>query len=104
MTADATLRSTPENVSWGWIAANRPAVLRVRSGHTVRIDTVSNQGMNTGRDPVPYQGSAGIPPEQVLQDQKDIFRQVRHDEAAGSHVLTGPVYVEGAAPGDIPCN
>lgn len=98
---DATLRSTPENVVWGWIPANRPPVLHVRSGQTVKIDTVSNQGMNTGRDPVPYLGAAGIPPEEVLQDAKDIFREVRREEGAGSHILTGPVYVEGAEPGDM---
>ena len=100
-TPDYALRSTPRNVSWGWIAADRPAVLRVRSGQTVRIDTVSNQGMNGGRDPAPYLTAAGIPPEEVLQDQKDIFREVRHEQAAGSHVLTGPVHVEGAEPGDM---
>jgi acetamidase/formamidase len=100
-TPDAVLRSTPQNVSWGWIAADRQPVLRVSSGQTVRIDTVSNQGMNAGRDPAPYLTAAGIPPEQVLQDQKDIFREVRHEQAAGSHVLTGPVYVEGAEPGDM---
>ena len=98
---DATLRSTPENVVWGWIPANYPPVVRVRSGQTVKIDTVSNQGMNTGRDPVPYFGAAGIPPEEVLQDAKDIFCAVRREEGAGSHILTGPVYVEGAEPGDM---
>lgn len=98
---EVVLRSTPQNVSWGWIDADRPPVLHVRSGQTVRIDTVSNQGMNSGRDPALYLEAAGIPSAQVLQDQKDIFRQVRHDNEAGSHVLTGPIHVEGAEPGDM---
>jgi acetamidase/formamidase len=98
---DANLRSTPENIIWGWIAANRSPVLRVQSGYTVRIDTVSNQGMNAGRDPVPYLGAAGIASEDVLQDAKDIFRTIKHEEGAGSHILTGPVHVEGAEPGDM---
>ncbi|MGQ0750199.1 MAG: acetamidase/formamidase family protein [Betaproteobacteria bacterium] len=100
-TPDATVRSTPETVSWGWIAANRSPVLRVQSGQTVRIDTVSNQGINTRQDPVSFFAAAGIRPEEVLQDAKDIFSTVRRDEDAGAHVLTGPIYVEGARPGDM---
>ncbi|MBI2293244.1 MAG: acetamidase/formamidase family protein [Betaproteobacteria bacterium] len=95
------MRSTPETVSWGYIAADLPPVLRIRSGQTVRIDTVSHQGINTKVDPVTYFGAAGIPPEQVLQDAQDIFSKVRRTEGAGNHVITGPVYVEGAQPGDM---
>src|SRR4030067_2360755 len=80
----ATLRSTPETVSWGYIAADLPPVLRIRSGQTVRIDTVSHQGINTKLDPVTYFGAAGIPPEQVLQDAQDIFSRVRRAEGAGN--------------------
>ena len=74
---DATLQSTPETVSWGYIAADLPPVLRIRSGQTVRIDTVTHQGINTQQDPVTYFGAAGVPPEQVLQDAQDIFSKVR---------------------------
>jgi acetamidase/formamidase len=95
------LRSTPQTVSWGWIAADLPPVLRVRSGEIVRIDTVTHQGINTSRDPVAYFGAAGIAPGDVLQDAVDIFRQVKRAEGAGPHLITGPVYVEGAEPGDM---
>lgn len=98
---DATLRSTPETVSWGYIAADLPPVLRIQSGQTVRIDTVTHQGINTKQDPVTYFAAAGIPREQVLQDAQDIFGKVRRAEGAGPHVITGPVYVEGAQPGDM---
>jgi len=98
---DAILRSTPETVSWGYIAADLPPVLRVQSGQIARIDTVTNQGINTQQDPVTFFGAAGIPPEQVLQDAQDIYSRVRRAEGAGSHVITGPVYVEGAQPGDM---
>jgi acetamidase/formamidase len=98
---DATLRSTPETVSWGWIAADLPPVLRVQSGQSVRIDTVTNQGINTKQDPVTYFAAAGIRPEQVLQDAKDIFSKVQRAEGAGPHILTGPIYVEDAQPGDM---
>jgi acetamidase/formamidase len=99
--ADATLRSTPETVSWGYIAADLPPVLRVKSGQIVRIDTVTHQGINTRQDPVTYFGAAGIPPGEVLQDAKDIFSKIKRPEGAGPHLLTGPIHIEGAQPGDM---
>ena len=98
---DATLRSTPETVSWGWIAADRAPVLRVKSGQTVRIDTVSHQGLNTPRDPVAFFGAAGVAPGEVLKDASEIYRAVRREDRAGPHILTGPIHVEGAQPGDM---
>lgn len=95
------LRSTPETVSWGWIAADRAPVLRVKSGQTVRIDTVTHQGLNTDRDPVTFFGAAGIAPDQVLPDASEIYRKVKRGEGAGPHILTGPIFVEGARPGDL---
>jgi acetamidase/formamidase len=96
-----TLRSAPETVSWGWIAADLPPVARVKSGQTVRIDTVTHQGLNTGKDPVAFFGTAGIAPGEVLADAAEIYRSMKHGEGAGPHLLTGPVYVEGAQPGDM---
>jgi acetamidase/formamidase len=98
---DATLRSTPDTVSWGWIAADRAPVLRVKSGQTIRIDTVTHQGINTKDDPVTFFGRAGISAEKVLPDAVDIFQRVKREENAGPHLLTGPTYVEGAQPGDM---
>ena len=98
---DATLRSTPETVSWGWIAADRAPVLRVKSGQTVRIDTVTHQGLNTPRDPVAFFGAAGVAPGEVLKDASEIYRAVRREDRAGPHILTGPIHVEGAQPGDM---
>ena len=98
---DATLSSTPENVIWGWIAADRAPVLRVKPGDAVRIDTVTHQGINTRDDPVTYFGRAGISAEKVLPDAIEIFQRVKREENAGPHLLTGPVYVDGAQPGDM---
>ena len=96
-----SLRSTPETVSWGWIAADRPPVARVKSGVVVRIDTVTHQGLNTGKDPVAFFGAAGIAPGEVLPDAAEIYRNVKRADGAGPHLLTGPIYVEGARPGDM---
>src|SRR5262245_25823248 len=95
------LPSTPATVSWGWIAADRAPVLRVKSGQTVRVDTVTHQGLNTDKDPVAFFATAGIAPGKVLPDASDIYRRVRRGEGAGPHILTGPVHIEGAQPGDM---
>src|SRR5262245_60789933 len=65
---DATLRSTPDTVVWGYFAADIAPALRIKSGQTVRIDTVSHGGVNTADDPVTYFGRAGIPAGEVLKD------------------------------------
>jgi len=57
--------------------------------------------MNTADDPVTFFGRGGVPPDQVLQDVIDIHRKVVRPKGASAHVLTGPIYVEGAAPGDM---
>lgn len=101
LTPDATLCSSPATVSWGWIAAQRTPVLRVRSEQTVKIDTVSHQGLNTRLDPVAFFGQAGIAPDAVLQDAREIYRGVKRADGAGPHIVTGPVYVEGAEAGDL---
>jgi acetamidase/formamidase len=67
----------------------------------VRIDTVSNSGVNTGIDPVTYFGRAGIPADQVLQDAKDIFEKVPRPKGGSAHILTGPLYIDEAKPGDM---
>ena len=99
--ADAHLRSVPGNVTWGLIPANAPPVLRITSGQTVRIDTVSQQGITAGIDPVEFFGAAGIDPDRVLDDVKQIYRNVKREPGAGGHVLTGPIYIDGAHPGDM---
>ena len=99
--AAAHLRSMPGNVSWGLIPAGAPPALTIASGQTVRIDTVSQQGLTAGIDPVQFFGEAGIAAERVLDDVKAIYREVQRVPGAGSHVLTGPIYIEGARPGDM---
>ncbi|MGQ3017036.1 acetamidase/formamidase family protein [Phenylobacterium sp.] len=95
---DAYLRSTPETVLRGSISATRAPVLRIASGQTVRIDTVSHGGLTD--DPVAYFAQAGITADEVLQDVKDIAAASTGEGWRG-HVLTGPIYVEGAEPGDM---
>jgi acetamidase/formamidase len=37
----------------------------------------------------------------VLKDASEIYRAVRREDGAGPHILTGPIHVEGAQPGDM---
>jgi acetamidase/formamidase len=98
----AHVRSTPENVVLGWFPIDRPPLVRVASGSVVRIDTLSQRGATQQQDPVTFFGQYGVKPEEVLQDVKDFWatRAERPREGRGGHILTGPVYIEGAAPGD----
>jgi acetamidase/formamidase len=98
--------TTPETVRWGSLPnLEAKAVLSVPSGSTVTIDSVSHEGVleDQGKDPVKYFGQFGIKPEQVLNDAKAIAASsLEHDFAKdGPHVVTGPVEVVGAKPGDV---
>ncbi|MGD8476875.1 MAG: acetamidase/formamidase family protein [Burkholderiales bacterium] len=98
--------STMETVSWGSLP-NRDArpLLVVPSGSVVTFDTVSHEGVleDQGRDPVRYFGSHGVAPNAVLADATAIAASnISHDfKADGPHVVTGPVAIEGAKPGDV---
>jgi acetamidase/formamidase len=97
---DAVLHATPDTVVWGAIAADRIPVLRIRSGQTVRVETVSQQPLNHA-DPATFFPAAGIPLDQVLPEAISIYREVKKSPPGGPHVLTGPIYVEDAEPGDM---
>jgi acetamidase/formamidase len=98
---DATLRSTPETVVWGYFAADIPPALRIKSGQTVRVDTVSHGGVNTGVDPVTFFSRHDVAAAEVLKDAIDIYEKVSRPRGASAHILTGPIYVEEAEPGDM---
>jgi len=87
-----TLEATPKTVAWGYYDAAASPVLRIHSGDTVVFDTVlTNSPAGLER--------AGVPPAQVEQNLRDIYAQVTN-RGPGGHVLDGPVYIEGAEPGD----
>lgn len=100
------LASTPGQVSWGWLpTADTPSPLTIRSGQTVTIDTVSHEGIleDQGRDPIAFFGAFGVHRDDVLRDAIDIAAEhaVRDARASGPHVVTGPIRVAGARPGDV---
>jgi acetamidase/formamidase len=97
---DATLRSTPDTVLWGYIAANLPSALTIRSGQIVEIEALSHQGLTTLQDPEKFFGAYGIPAAEVLPDAQRVFAEVKRPKGASVHILTGPIYIEGAERGD----
>jgi acetamidase/formamidase len=102
------LPSRPDQVRWGYLPSlGSEPVLRIRSGETVTVDTVSHEGIleDQGRDPLHYFAGHGVPAGQVLTDAmavaRDYTRTTRNFDVDGPHVVTGPIYVDGAQPGDV---
>src|SRR5437868_1733252 len=88
-----SLKPTPKTVAWGYYDASATPVLRVKSGDTVEIQTLITSS------PKRLEG-AGVAPEQVEQSLRDIYDQVK-EHGPGGHILTGPIYIEDAQPGDV---
>ncbi|HXO32716.1 MAG TPA: acetamidase/formamidase family protein, partial [Candidatus Acidoferrales bacterium] len=87
-----TLKATPQTVAWGYYDASATPVLRIHSGDSVEFETLltnSPAGLE----------KAGLPPEQVQQNLRDIYKEVT-DKGPGGHILNGPVYIDEAEPGD----
>ncbi len=86
------LKATPKTVAWGYYSAAATPNLRIKSGDTVEVDTLLTNSP-TGLE------RALLPPAQVEQSLRDIYAEVK-DKGPGGHILTGPIYVEDAEPGD----
>ncbi len=89
------LEATPATVAYGYYWAEAAPVLRVASGDVIDVDTLlTNTPAGLER--------AGVPPEKVQASLRRIVGEVTGDRRGpGGHILTGPVYVEGAEPGDV---
>ncbi|HWM48310.1 MAG TPA: acetamidase/formamidase family protein [Xanthobacteraceae bacterium] len=83
------LKASPETCHWGFFDPNQPSVLTVKSGDTVTIDCVSGNP-----EFMPDAAKFRIPPELT-----EIHARSEHGH--GPHILTGPVKVEGAKPGQV---
>jgi len=86
------LDATPTTVAWGNYDAAAGPVLRIASGDTVVFHTLLTSS------PTALE-KAGVAPGDVQASLKAVFDQVK-DRGPGGHILNGPVYIEGAAPGD----
>ncbi len=86
------LKASPKTIAWGYYSASAKPVLTIHSGDTVKVETVSG---NPDR-----LEAAGAPADQIPDALRAIYKEVT-DKGPGGHILTGPIYVEGAEPGDV---
>ena len=98
--------STLSTIKWGYLPNQLDApVLQVPSGAMVVFDTVSHEGLleDQGRDALKYFSSKGVAPNMVLKDAIAITRSsLPHDFIKdGPHIVTGPIAIQGAQPGDV---
>jgi acetamidase/formamidase len=92
--AEYTLMPSPQTVHVGYFNAALKPVLTINSGDIVTIETV------TGPAAADVDRSGVVPPSAVPDYVRTIEREVT-DRGPGPHILTGPVFVNGAAPGDV---
>ena len=88
------LEATPSTVVYGYYWADAKPALRIASGDIIDVDTLlTNTPSGLAR--------AGVPDDKIQPSLKAIVSEVTGDRRGpGGHILTGPVYVDGALPGD----
>ena len=93
--ADYTLLASSKTVSWGHYGGQKAAIT-VKSGDTVKIQTLSTCG-STDR-----LVERGVKAEDVPAYNDEVYKNTAAaDKGPGGHILTGPVGVEEAEPGDV---
>jgi acetamidase/formamidase len=83
---------TPESVHWGYYDARLAPALTVASGDRVRIETMVAGGLQRLR-------LAGVA-EADIPDSLKVVEQRVTERGPGAHPMSGPIFVQGAAPGD----
>ena len=86
------LNPSATTVAWGNYWSEAAPVLRIHSGDYVKIYTL----LTSTPDRLE---AAGVAPDKVEKELRDV--QVVKDRGPGGHVLTGPIYIEEAEPGDV---
>jgi acetamidase/formamidase len=89
------LEATPSTVAYGYYWADAAPVLSIDSGDIIDVDTLlTNTPAGLAK--------AGVPDDKIQASLKAIVSEVTGDrKGPGGHILTGPVYVRGAEPGDV---
>jgi acetamidase/formamidase len=89
------LEATPETVVYGYYWSEAKPALRIASGDIIDVDTLlTNSPTGLAR--------AGVAEDRIQASLKAIVGEVTGDRRGpGGHILTGPVFVEGAEPGDV---
>jgi len=89
------LEATPATVVYGYYWSEARPALTIDSGDIIDVDTLltnTPEGL----------AKAGVPEDKIQASLKSIVSEVTGErKGPGGHILTGPVYVEGAEPGDV---
>ncbi len=93
--ADYTLLATPQSVEWGYYSSEAKLALTVHSGDTVRIQSISTCGSRE------EMMKLGVKAEEIPPYTDSIYKEMPKDVGAGGHILTGPVAIAEAEPGDV---
>jgi len=89
------LPATPQTVAYGYYWSEAKPVLTIASGDIIDVETLLTN-TPTGLE------RAGVAPAEVQQSLRDVVAQVTGtNRGPGGHILTGPVFVEGADSGDV---
>ena len=92
--AEYSLKVTPQTIAWGYYWSDAKPVLTIKSGDTVEIQTVSGNPERLEQ--------SGVPADQIQPALRTIYKEIpKEQRGPGGHLLTGPVAIEGAAPGDV---
>lgn len=86
------LKLEPKNIHWGYYDPKVPPVLHIASGDIVRVETMVARGLERVR-------LAGVHEDEIPPSLK-IVEDTVTSRGPGAHPLTGPIFVDGAAPGD----
>ena len=91
-----TLLATPTTVAWGYYWSQAKPVLSINSGDTVTIQTLSTCGQPSRLE------ARGIAAADIPDYVRAIYDKVpAADRGPGGHILTGPIAVAEAEPGDV---
>ncbi len=83
----------PATVAFGHYDPTKPGVLRIQSGDIVDVTTMLTSSPRRLQQ-------MGLPAAEVQPELAAIYDEVT-DRGPGGHILTGPIHVEGARPGDV---
>lgn len=102
---DVHVPATPETVVQGFYSAATAPAVKIKSGQTVKLDTLNSTELNAA-DFLAVLKKGGISPETpFIKETVTILSGPGRVDPSGrgsrvGRLLTGPVYVEGAEPGD----
>lgn len=83
------LPARPDTILWGHLDPGAAPVLRISSGDSVEVETLSGGARNL---PAAGQPGTALPAHLAVIAEKS--------PELGPHMLTGPIHIEGAEPGD----